>query len=205
MVVVIPKGVYTMKIRFVIINENAKIYQKASKKVKAQMLDELTHILHINRQYLALLLSKAGKVVTRKKKVVVVCDPSLKELSKKGRKRFYGGDIERALKKIWSLTGFTSSKHLVGFIRLSHEILFEHPEIKSIFEKTKRLLLRISHSTVYRLLKPYRHKIKLKRRYRGNPYSSKLRHRLLIMAFIKSKTAKIQKAKPDLITQKMKK
>ncbi len=54
MAVVIPEGVYTMKSRFVIINENAKVYQRASKKVKARILDELTHILHMNRQYLAI-------------------------------------------------------------------------------------------------------------------------------------------------------
>ncbi len=84
--IVIPKGVYTMKDKYVIINENAKVYQKASKKVKSKMLDELTHILHMNRQYLATLLSKAWKVIARKGGVVVVCDPSLKELSKKDRR-----------------------------------------------------------------------------------------------------------------------
>jgi len=48
--------------------------------------------------------------------------------------------------------------------------LFEDSEIKDILtEDTKELLLKISHATVDRLLKPYRDKVKLKGRYRGNP------------------------------------
>ncbi|MFN3741004.1 MAG: transposase family protein, partial [Thermodesulfovibrionales bacterium] len=42
-------------------------------------------------------------------------------------------------------------------------------------EKTKALLLKISASTADRLLKPYRDKMKLKKRYRGNPFSSNLK------------------------------
>lgn len=127
MVAQIPEGVYTMKDRLVIINHNAKAYQKASKKVKSQMLKELSEILLMNRQYIATLLRKAGKIIMKKGKVVVVADPCLRELSKRGMKKVYGKDVEKALKKIWSITGFTSSKHLAVFIRLNHEILFAHP------------------------------------------------------------------------------
>ncbi|HEB75383.1 MAG TPA: hypothetical protein ENJ04_03430 [Nitrospirae bacterium] len=42
MVATVPKGVYTMKDRYVIIKHNAKAYQKASKKVKTEMLDKLS-------------------------------------------------------------------------------------------------------------------------------------------------------------------
>lgn len=176
MVTKIPKGVYTMEKRLVIIRHNAKAYQKASKKIKAQMLKELSEILHMNKQYIASLLRASGKVVVTKGKIRVIADPTLAELSKRGRKRVYGGDIERALRRIWPLTGFASSKHLVAFIRLNQGIIFNHPEIKGfIREKTKALLLKISASTVDRLLKPYRDKLKLKRKYRGNPFSSNLK------------------------------
>ncbi len=176
MVAIIPKGVYTMKDRFVIINENAKTYQKASKKVKSRILNELTHILQMNRQYLAGMLARAGKIITRTDKFIVVADPTLHELSKRGRKKLYTEEVLIALKKIWPLTGFSSSKHLVAFIRLNHEILFSHPELKDFLtDRTKQLLLRISHATVDRMLKPYRDKLKLKKRYRSNPFSSNLK------------------------------
>ncbi|MFN3740185.1 MAG: hypothetical protein ACK4TF_05865 [Thermodesulfovibrionales bacterium] len=63
MVAEIPKGVYTMQNKLVIINHNAKAYQKASKKIKSQMLKELSEILHMNKQYLASLLRASGKVL----------------------------------------------------------------------------------------------------------------------------------------------
>ncbi len=62
-------------------------YQKTSNKIKAQMLEELSAILHMNRQYLASLLKNIGKVILRKGKFLVVGDPTLKEFSKRGRKK----------------------------------------------------------------------------------------------------------------------
>ncbi|MFN3395319.1 MAG: hypothetical protein ACK4Z9_00800 [Thermodesulfovibrionales bacterium] len=165
-----------MQNKLVIINHNAKAYQKASKKIKAQMLKELSEILHMNKQYLASLLRKGGKVVARDGKFVVVADLAFNETHKRGRKKIYRGEVERALRRIWPLTGFSSSKHLVAFTRLNHEILFNHPELKGYMsEKTRALLLKISASTADRLLKPYRDKMKLKKRYRGNPFSSNLK------------------------------
>ncbi|MBP8674917.1 MAG: hypothetical protein KBH34_01285 [Acetomicrobium sp.] len=66
MVAQIPKGVYTMKAKRAIIKHNAALYRKAMKKVKSMMLDKLAEILHMNRQYLASLLRKTGRVVAKK-------------------------------------------------------------------------------------------------------------------------------------------
>jgi len=44
-----------------------------------------------------------------------------------------------------------------------------------VTSRTKELLLRISASTVDRVLKPYRDRIRLKRRYKGNPFGSNLK------------------------------
>jgi hypothetical protein len=177
MVAQIPKGVYTMKAKRAIIKHNAALYRKATKKVKSIMLDELTEMLHMNRQHLAKLLRSTGRVVARKGNVVVVSDLSPKSLSRRGKKRVYGQDVVEALKKIWPLTGYASSKHLVAFIRLNHDILFSHPEFKDLRQDTKDKLLKVSASTVDRLLKPYRDKLKLKlkKRYRANPFSSNLK------------------------------
>jgi len=110
-------------------------------------------------------------VVARRGKVIVVSDLSPKSLSRRGRKKTYGQYVLEALKRIWHITGFASSKHLVAFIRLNCDLLFSHPEFKDLRQDTKGKLLKISASTADRLLKPYRDKAKLKGRYRGNPSS----------------------------------
>lgn len=153
-----------MKHKYFIINHNKSTYKKAKKKEKTQMLDELSRILHMNRHYIAYLLRNSGKVILRKGNLLVVADPTTENLSKRGRKKMYGDDVVGLLKKLWRISGFVSSKHLVGFIRLNNEILFEHPSIKPLLSsKTKEDLLRISASTVDRLLKPYRDRVKISR------------------------------------------
>lgn len=52
-------------------------------------------------------------------------------------------------------------------------ILFKHPEIKSyISEKTKDLPLKKLSLSADKLLKPFKDRLKLKRRDNGNPFSS---------------------------------
>jgi len=135
------------------------------------MLTELSQILNRNRQYVGYLLRNSGKVVIREGSLQILTDATLNEKSKRGRNKVYGKEVINALKKIWPLTGFASSKYLVAFIRLNHDLLFSHPHIKeSITDKTKQLLLSISHATVDRFLKPYRDYLKLKKTYRSNPF-----------------------------------
>ena len=140
MVAIISKGVYNMKQKYVIISDNATIYIKASRTIKSTILDEFSEILHFNRQYLSFLLRNSGKVISKNGNTVLVADISLQELSKRGRKKFIENSVFEALKKIWPLTGFASSKHLVSFIRCNHDILFSYPQL-NLSERTKSLLL----------------------------------------------------------------
>jgi DNA-binding transcriptional ArsR family regulator len=176
MVASIPKGVYTMKTRYVIIKHNQEAYKKASKKEKSEMINELSEILNMNRQYVGYLLRASGKEVIRKGNIVVVADPAKHNLSRRGRKRIYNQGVVKVLKVLWEASGYASSKHLVGFIRLNPDKIFENPMIAKILtDEIKELLLKISHATVDRLLKPYRDKEKLKEKYSGNPFSSNLK------------------------------
>jgi hypothetical protein len=111
MVATVLVGVYTMKDRCVIENHNAKCYQRETKKVKNQMLNELSVLLYMNRQYLAWLLRTSGKGRT-----VIVATPTMRGLSRRGRKRVYGDDVLKVLERLWHISGFVSSKHLVAFI-----------------------------------------------------------------------------------------
>ncbi|MCX7912996.1 MAG: hypothetical protein N2511_00260 [Thermodesulfovibrionales bacterium] len=55
-----------MKDRFVIVNHKVKTYQKASKKLKSKMLEELSKILYRNKQYIASLLRKSSRVIKKR-------------------------------------------------------------------------------------------------------------------------------------------
>ncbi len=87
----IPKGVYTMKNKLVIILNNAELYRKANK-----LLKELSLILHMNKQYLASLLRNSGRKVIRKARTVVIVDPTLSCISKRGRKKVYEDSVENS-------------------------------------------------------------------------------------------------------------
>lgn len=172
----LPEGVWTMETRYMIIKENAEIYKKASKREKTKILNELEIILSMNRDYIGYLLRNTGKIVHLRGKVRVIGDPRKHDLKKRGRKKEYGEEVLKALKEIWIISGYVSSRHLVKFIRINKDILFSNPRIKEkITEEVKEKLLRISHSSIDRLLGPYREEIRFKRKRQGNPISSNVK------------------------------
>jgi len=83
------------------------------------------------------LLRNIGNPIIRNGKVVVVADVTSNELSRRGRKKVYGKEILTLLKKIWPLTGFASSKHVVAFIKFNSDIIFNHANLKIIKQKTQ--------------------------------------------------------------------
>ncbi len=52
MTIEIPEVVYTMKAKRSIVKLNARRYNKASRKEKKVMLDELEKVTHLHRKYL---------------------------------------------------------------------------------------------------------------------------------------------------------
>jgi len=173
MVSVIPKGVYTMKGKMSIIAQNAYYYCHASKKQKSIMLDELSEVLNMSRKYVGYLLRKFGKIIYINGKVRIMADPNLKQTSKRGRKKVYTEDLTKSLLELWRISGYVSSKHLVAFIRINQD------KLSSFFQRldpiVKEKLLKISASTADRILKPIRDQMKLKNKYKSNPFSSNLK------------------------------
>jgi len=76
-VAIILKGVYNAKDRCVIIKKNQEACEKADKKKRTAILNELSKILHLNKQCLGCLLRSCGKVVIRKGNIVIVADPAI--------------------------------------------------------------------------------------------------------------------------------
>ncbi|MCS7279734.1 MAG: hypothetical protein NZ530_06750 [Thermodesulfobacteriaceae bacterium] len=102
------------------------------------MLTELSLILNRIRQYLDYLLRKSARVVLKNGNLEIITDATLSKKSKRGREKVYGKDVQKALKLIWALTGFASSKHLVAFIKLNKDIIFNNPQIKAFISGFSR-------------------------------------------------------------------
>ena len=81
-----PKLLYSMEQRYAIIKENARKYQKARKKIKIEILNELTNILRLNRDYIAYSLRNIAKKIYLKDKGVVFVGDFRAKLSQRGRK-----------------------------------------------------------------------------------------------------------------------
>ncbi|WP_204365489.1 hypothetical protein [Thermodesulfovibrio thiophilus] len=52
---------------------------------------------------------------------------------KKGQDKVYGKQVVTLLK---NLTGFTSSKHVVAFIKFNSDIIFNHAKLKDFLNHT---------------------------------------------------------------------
>ena len=191
----IPEGVYTMKTKMSIIKENAKIYSKASKKQKKEILDDLVPTLHLHRKYILTLLNRTDKVYYTPQGIKLVGDPTVTYLHKRGRKKKYTQELLPYLKALWVLTHYRSSVHLKAFILCNQNWLFngipkamlnDFPKVEQhdlqpfqqIPETIKNLLLTISSATIERLLKPVKEQYRLKRRYRPHPRASVLKKQI---------------------------
>ncbi len=115
-------------------------YHSSDKKQKKTILDEFCATCGYNRKY-------AIRILNTKQKVR---DPFL--LSKRGRKKIYNDPlIFEVLCRIWSLTNLPCSKRLKAILPIW---LPHYPE--EIPDKIYRALLKISPSSIDRLMKPHR-------------------------------------------------
>jgi hypothetical protein len=199
MVASFPRGIYRMAERMSIISDNSARYRRSRKKVRGQILDELTHVLGMNRKYLAYLLRNAGREVYTRHGVRVVADPKVSYLSRRGRKKVYTEDILPYLVVLWALAGYVSSIHLVALIRLNEDKIFAHPKLKTAPKQIRRQLLKISHATVDRMLKETREKLTLKRRYKPNPHASWIKKSVPVQAYYEKPTDCFGYVEMDLV------
>jgi uncharacterized protein YueI len=115
-------------------------YLKASKTGKEKILDEFVAATGYHRKY-AIRVLRQGR-------------PS-KGLKKPGRQKVYQGQVVQALIEIWEICGRICSKRLHPFLPEIVQVLERHNEL-SLEPENKRLLLRISRSTIDRCLRPAR-------------------------------------------------
>lgn len=154
-------------------------YQKAAKKKKGAILDEFIELTGYNRCYASYLLKNHGKKVWINDRTVVVGD--ICKRRKRQSQRTYGDDVLRALKQIWVIMDCICGKQLQPVLNELLRILLKHKEIR-VLRETKKKLLRISASTIDRILKPERKKYELKGRSLTKP-GTLLKHQIPIRTF----------------------
>lgn len=155
-----------MSERRVLIKNWAKSYQKAKKKEKTSILDQFVKTTGYNRVHAARVLRGHGRSHHFKNGVVVKAEAA--GCFRRGRGREYGPEVEAPLKKIWECLDYLCGKRLAPAIPAALESLERHGEIE-LDEETRSKLLRISASTIDRLLKPEREKYSIRGRSGTKP------------------------------------
>jgi len=160
-------------------------YSKASKKQKTKMLDEFCATIGYNRCYASWILKmKSGKVLgymtTGGKKIKYVIGK--KKKTKKKRDKIYGYDVFLKLKKIWAIFDFICSKRLAPFMGEAVEKLEACGEI-DLTGEVKEKLLKISASTIDRLLKSEKDKFRLGKGRKGTKPGTLLKNQIPIKTF----------------------
>jgi len=138
-------------------------YKKAKKKQKKIILDEFVALTGYNRNYASRVLrlyygKQIGSIGSGKRKIRYVIGKDKRK--KRDRKRFYGDDVTNILKKIWAILDMPCGKRLAPFLP---EIILKLEAFGEIEMKsdTKQKLLSISASTIDRLLKPIKEKLRI--------------------------------------------
>jgi len=162
--------------------DTKKRYVKATKKEKTIILNQFTAITKYNRCSAARILRLAeGKVIGYSriggKRIKFVIGKN-KRIKRKTA-RIYGKDVFLALKRIWVVFDFICGRRLAPFMAEAVKKLEYHKEIE-LSPTVRKKLLKISASTIDRLLKPEKDRYKLgngKKRYKtGNTTKGSYSH-----------------------------
>ena len=155
----------TMKEKKAVSREVAKRYQKARKKGKSKILDEFVQLTGYVRCYARYILRNWGRrIVLRTKtggRIILIGDRRIK--SRRQKERIYNQKVLTALKKIWCVMDCICGKRLAPYLGIIIPVLEKHNEIVLDYE-TREKLLRISASSIDRVLAAERKKLKIKGR-----------------------------------------
>lgn len=169
----------TMKQRQAVTSVTIQRYRKGRKKVKQQILDEFCATTGYSRGYARFVLRNHGREVWLRGKRIIVGD--LRQRQQRLKPRYYDEDVVKTLIRLWELLNNLCGKRLVAImpeliIKLEH---FGELRLATI---TKEKLLRISASSVDRLLQAERRKHQLRARSHTKP-GTLLKHQIPIRTF----------------------
>jgi len=145
-----------------IYRETAKRYQKAKKKEKVEILNEFINLTKLNRNYAATLLRNHDKKIRIGGKYILKGDIT-KKAPRTGRKKIYDKSVLTPLIKTWKIMDFICGKRLQPILTETVENMIENGHLK-IKKEIKEKLLKISASSIDRILKKERKKLEIKGR-----------------------------------------
>jgi len=169
----------TMKERKVLTKAVAGQYRKGSKKEKGEILGRFVEATGYNRSYASRLLRNHGRRVHVGRGVWLEGDAGCRE--KRPRARVYGPKVVTALKKVWKILDYINSKRLAAALPEVVPRLVRFGELR-ISKDVQEKLMRISGSTIDRVLKNERARYVLKARARTKP-GTLLKHQVPIRTF----------------------
>jgi len=160
----------TMREKKAVTKELKDRYQRASKKEKTMLLNELIQLTRYNRSYAARALrikEVLGYMNIGAKRVRLVRD---NRKIKRKKKKIYDQEVLVALKEIWKIGDYICSKRLAPYLSEIIPVLEKWGEIK-LDTKVREKLLTISAATIDRLLADTRKKYQIKGRSTTRPGS----------------------------------
>jgi hypothetical protein len=171
-----------MATRRAVAKEIAPRYQRSRKKEKGKMLDEFVGLTGYCRAYASWLLSNCGRrVVMRGKggeRGLFVAE--IRKINRR-RGRIYDEEVLKLLKRIWYIMDFPCGKRLAPCLKWLVPKLEHHGELE-VSQEVRGKLVRISASTIDRLLRPERRGMELKPRAKTKP-GTLLKHQIPIRTF----------------------
>lgn len=186
----------TMRERQSLVRENASRYQKASKKQKRIILDEFIHSTGYHRTYASYLLSHHGKRVIVARRTAIIGD--IRKRVRKKREPIYGAEVIQALKRIWGVLDFICGKRLkVALVEVLPKL--ERWGDLKVSKEVREKLLRMSASTIDRVLASERKRMELKSRSGTKP-GTLLKHQVPIRTFCEWDESKPGFVEVDLVS-----
>ncbi|MGH7908237.1 MAG: hypothetical protein ACRENW_00125 [Thermodesulfobacteriota bacterium] len=150
-------------------------YRKARKKDKGQILDEFSELTGYNRSYASWVLRNRGRRIRINNKLVIVGE--WRKKVRRNKPRSCDEKVLRALRKIWVIMDCMCVKRLVGVLGELIPVLEEHGEIE-LDTRKKQKLLKISASTIDRVLAPERKRLFSRSKSRTRP-GTLFKHKIL--------------------------
>ena len=160
----------TMQEKKAITKELAKRYNRAKKKEKGKILDEVVALTGYNRCYATFVLRHWNRkpIIYPNDGKAIIFTEDKQHKTKRNRRRIYDKNVLEALRRIWLICDCICGKRLAPYLAEITPILIQHKEL-SISRITKEKLLRISAATIDRLLKKDKVRYRLKGRARTKP------------------------------------
>ena len=158
----------TMHQKKAVTKEQAKRYARAGKREKSLILDEFVALTGYHRVHAARVLRQQPK-------------PQMRKQTDRRRRKKYGPEELKALRKIWAVLGMPAGKRLAPYLAEIVPVMERCGELE-LDEPVRDKLLSISAATVDRMMAPERKRIQLKGR-KGTKPGTLLKHQIPIRTF----------------------